>query len=115
MYKFAMTLAGSLLLAGCVSYGGNKADLAKPADEAIEAAFQCSDGARLEVAFTGDTARLTTGGATYLLTQERTASGYAYAGAGHSLRGKGSEATWIEPSGASHACAETGAAPPTSQ
>lgn len=115
MHKFAMMLAGSLLLTGCVSYGGGKDDLAKPADEAIEAAFQCTDGARFDVTFTGDKARLTIGGTTYLLVQERTASGYAYAGAGHSLHGKGSEATWIEPSGTSHTCAETGAAPPVTQ
>lgn len=111
MHKFAMTLAGSLLLTGCVSYGGGKDDLAKPADEAIEAAFQCTDGARIDVAFTSDKARLTISGVSHMLVQERTGSGYAYAGAGHSLRGKGGDVTWIEPSGASHACAEIAAAP----
>ena len=60
MRMVAMALAGSMLLAGCVSYsgsGGDKGDLAKPA-EAIEATFQCGNGKRFDVAFSGNSAKL---------------------------------------------------------
>ncbi len=108
MRMVAMALAGSMLLAGCVSYSGpedDKGDLAKPA-EAIEATFQCGNGKRFDVAFTGNAAKLTVGGASYSLKQEVSGSGYAYSGEGHSLRGKGKDVTWTEPSGASNECFE---------
>ena len=88
MRMVAMALAGSMLLAGCVSYSGpedDKGDFAKPA-EAIEATFQCGNGKRFDVAFTGNAAKLSVGAASYSLKQEVSGSGYAYAGEGHSLQ-----------------------------
>lgn len=105
MRKKAYMLAGSLLVAGCVSYSQTE-NLAKPAEEAIEATFQCGNGKRFEVAFIGDKAKLSVGGAAHMLSQTPSGSGYAYAGEGHSLRGKGKDAIWTEPSGAENSCFE---------
>lgn len=105
MRKFASPLVFGLLLAGCASYA-DKGNLAKPATEAIEATFQCGNGKRFEVVFSGSAAKLNVGTASYTLKQETSGSGYSYTGEGHSLRGKGKDVTWTEPTGAVNSCFE---------
>lgn len=101
----APLLTFGLMLSGCASYA-DKEPLAKPAQEAVEATFQCGNGKRFEVAFKGDTATLTVGRAAFSLRQQPSGSGYAYSGEGHNLRGKGKDVTWTEPSGAANSCFE---------
>ena len=123
MRSIATILAGSLLLAGCMANGGaegagdaakrtGSSELAQPSGAAIEAVFQCGNGKRFDIAFSGTSARLTVGGTSHVLAQQPSGSGYSYAGEGHSLRGTGKDVTWTEPSGVSNECFEIDPAHP---
>ena len=72
--------------------------LASPlhADEAIQARFLCNEGVEVHVDFQDGAARLDYAGQSVTMTGLPVGSGYAYAGEGHALRGKGQEMTWTD-------------------
>lgn len=98
--KVIHRLAGFALaaaLAGC-------ATPEEPAPESRTVTFICPRAQLVTVVFSNGMARLTTGGVEADLIQQPSGSGFSYAGNGHSLRGKGSELTWIDPSGSVRQC-----------
>jgi heat shock protein HslJ/membrane-bound inhibitor of C-type lysozyme len=108
--KFAGLLAGTtMMLAGCATHGDG---IAEPPTDAIEASFMCGAGTRLDVAFSGDKAVVKRGTESHVLTQQPSGSGYAYAGGGYILRGKGRDTTWTAPDGDELSCTEIDPANP---
>jgi heat shock protein HslJ len=71
--------------------------------------FDCGEGRRITVVFTGDIARLTDPqGNVHDLRQQPAASGIWYEGRGQSLRGKGPEMSWSVGRMSPQACREAG-------
>lgn len=97
-------LAGSglslvMVLASACSTGG-----AATSSAVEETVFICERSQAIKVAFADKSAVLTANGARTDLAQQVAASGVAYAGEGHTLRGKGHELTWTDPEGGVHQC-----------
>jgi heat shock protein HslJ len=94
-----LALAG-LLLAGFAVQARAEEPAAKPVR------YLCDRSQTITVTFNGAKARLDTAQGQFSLDQRPVASGYEYAGAGHSIRGKGQELKWTSPDGASYTCRE---------
>ncbi|WP_010142250.1 META domain-containing protein [Oceanicola sp. S124] len=77
-----------------------------PAVRAEEApvSFLCEMGVQMQIRFAEDQAVLTHAGQSVTLDIQRSGSGFAYAGAGHALRGKGSDVTWTDAAGQDWSC-----------
>jgi heat shock protein HslJ len=103
MNKSGSILAVAVTLAACSTYGDAPG---ASAAEPVKAALMCGVGKRLDVTFAGDKAVVKMGSNTYTLMQQPAGSGYSYTGEGHSLRGKGKDATWTEPNGENLDCFE---------
>lgn len=92
----------ALALGGCTHAKKN---------EMIEAAFDCTGGARLSVTFDNKNGvavvRTQTGGM-HVLIHTISGSGYSYEAEGRKLRGKGREAIWTDASAAPLTCQERG-------
>ena len=74
-------------------------------DRAPTAAYRCDNGTRFTVRFDANSALVQwADGRQATLPQQRAASGMWYAGNGYELRGKGNDATWLEPQAAATAC-----------
>ncbi|WP_431025525.1 MliC family protein [Halomonas sp. H5] len=87
MRYFPLTLLALLTLAGCA--------LPTPQAQApLGADYRCDDGSEFRITFEGDVARVTQGGETIVLRNQRPASGMWYATPTHEFRGKGDAATW---------------------
>lgn len=89
--KILSLLLGAMMLSACAS----KPEL--PAADAPVAAYRCVDGQRFTVTFEADERAVvrSEGGDTQTLSQRRAASGFWYANRRSELRGKGTEATWV--------------------
>ncbi len=85
------------VLAGCTT-------AQEPAPEARTVTFICPRAQLVTVEFTAGLARLSAEGVEVDLVQQPSGSGFSYAGEGHSLRGKGSALTWIDPAGTVREC-----------
>lgn len=70
-------------------------------------AFGCADHPAITVAFAADRAVLHADGGAWAMTVQRSGSGFRYAGAGQSLRGKGAALDWADASGKIHRCTAT--------
>ncbi|MFD0391268.1 MliC family protein [Tistrella bauzanensis] len=83
------------ILGGCAERPISATDAATSPPQVFTARYVCDDGSILDVRFQGDAATVTmsTGG-TVVLPQRVSGSGFRYADAGHSLRGKGRAASW---------------------
>ncbi len=89
-----------VLLAACASN-------ARPDAGARQAErFICTHSESFTLETRGDTAILTTESGSARLTEQRAASGFAYAGEGQSIRGKGPELTWTRADGTTRSCRE---------
>jgi membrane-bound inhibitor of C-type lysozyme len=78
-------------------------------NDVIEAAFDCTGGARLTVTFdnkTGVAVVRTQAGGMHVLTRTVSGSGYSYEAEGRKLRGKGREALWSDAGAAALTCQE---------
>jgi heat shock protein HslJ len=89
-----------LALAACASN--------PPAQTGVKAAqrFICTGSDGFTLSFRGETATLTTEQGSARLAQQPVGSGFAYAGEGQSIRGKGMELTWTRADGSSLSCRE---------
>jgi membrane-bound inhibitor of C-type lysozyme len=77
----------------------------------VEAAFDCTGGARLSVTFdnkAGVAVVRTQAGGMHVLTRTISGSGYSYEAEGRKLRGKGREAIWTDTGAAPLTCQERG-------
>ena len=84
---------------------GPSPPMAAPHSPLQPVVYACETGDKLTVNFTEGAATVVDShGRTFHLTQQVTGSGIDYQGAGQELRGKGEEATWSEPGGASVLC-----------
>lgn len=88
-------IVGAAILGGCTDRPIPATDTATAAPQVFTARYVCDDGSVLDVRFQGETATvaMSTGG-TVVLPQRVSGSGFRYADAGHSLRGKGRAANW---------------------
>jgi len=91
-----------LALVGCAP----SEPLAGPDRGPITATFACEPSAAITVTFTEGIAHLLAEGVDAELLLQPSGSGYSYAGEGHSLRGKGTSATWTDPAGTVRECEE---------
>ncbi|MEN2976619.1 MliC family protein (plasmid) [Tistrella bauzanensis] len=86
---------GAAILSGCAERPVSVTDTATSAPKIFTARYVCDDGSVLDVRFQGETATVATStGGTVVLPQRVSGSGFRYADAGHSLRGKGRAANW---------------------
>lgn len=74
------------------------------------ATYACGAGRIIHVRFSTGAAVLESDGRSIAMNQQRTADGFLYAGGGHSLRGRGFDATWKDGKGAVHQCHDGAAA-----
>ncbi len=95
-----LSVVATGLLAACTAE--NQGRTATPDERRV--VFLCDRGQSIAVRFTGETAWLEAGAAPVELQQQRVASGIAYAGGGHQLRGKGPEMAWTDSAGATRNC-----------
>ncbi|MDE2514401.1 MAG: MliC family protein [Rhodospirillales bacterium] len=75
-----------------------------PAGAGRVVAFRCADHSDITVDFVANHAVLHADGSTWTLALQRSGSGFRYAGAGQSLRGKGAALDWTESGGTTHRC-----------
>lgn len=76
-----------------------------------EVTLICPGSEPVKVTFAGGTARLVTTGTDVTLAQQPSGSGIRYEGAGHTLRGKGSDVTWTDANGTARECKDQTAQP----
>lgn len=94
----AAALGAAVLLGGCATTGTTGSSGLR------SATFICEQSQPIELVFDGNIAKLTAGTTKVRLKQLAAASGFAYSGAGHSLRGKGPELVWTDAGGKAHQC-----------
>lgn len=97
--RIPTALAG-VILAGCMSLSPEQLPPQAPLR------FVCDRSDSFLITFADDRAILQTGGKEVVLKSEPTASGFAYSGEGHSVRGKGPELSWTKPDGTKRSCRE---------
>lgn len=84
------------VLAGCATVAG------APTERRVE--YVCNYGPKLTVVYAPSVARIESGEGSVTLKQRRSASGFWYESATHSLRGKGDEVTYIDRQMAPRVC-----------
>ena len=97
--KASLLILASAALAGCTTIAG------EPAERRV--VYACNYGPSLTVTYGRSEARIESADGTVTLRQRRSASGFWYESATHSLRGKGDEITYKDRQMAPKQCRAT--------
>ena len=97
--KAAILINASAVLAGCSTFAGNASER--------RVVYACNYGPNLTVTYARSAARIESADGTVTLRQQRSASGFWYESATHSLRGSGDEITYKDRQMAPRQCHAT--------